>query len=336
MADFWPSCGYRLLRRNGEGHLQVTDDYLRLYYARPELAPPPEAQAAERALHASLMDAPRRAVPAAEVAAVEDADARENFRVMLRFRDQLIAAPTLEAFYVNLFRRDIAVPPDFIHQTVQVILRGILDGTADGLEARAAEFFFRRQRISIRDGAIMAADDETVQMHAQTGGLGNLGQLLREGQAATRTVDLEVLDDKSAASYFERDESHDTVVQLNSGRPGCWALCRVIERWVAHFHGLRTAVTAVREIPDADWEWHVGLDAEATALLNEVYTGAEVDAERMKRVVGLFRMEFLDAGVLRSDVTGAAVYLGLATAPDGMLRMKPQNLLTNLPLAKRL
>ena len=36
---------------------------------------------------------------------------------------------TLEAFYFDLFRDDIAVPPDFIHHTAQVILRGILDGT---------------------------------------------------------------------------------------------------------------------------------------------------------------------------------------------------------------
>jgi hypothetical protein len=335
MADFWSGCGYHLLRRSAEGHLQVTDEYLRLYYARPELAPPPEAQAAERALHASLIDAPRRAVAPSEVAAIEDADARENYRVMLRFRDQLLAAPTLEAFYVGLFRRDIAVPPDFIHHTVQVILRGLLDGTADGLEARAAELFFRRQRVSIEHGVIMAADDETVQMHAQTSGFGNLGRLLREGEAEIRSVDLDVLDEKSAAGYFGRDESYDTVLQLNSGRPGCWALCRVIERWVAHFHGLRTVVSSVREIPDEDWEWHIGLDAEATALLNDVYSGSEVDDARMKRIVGLFRMEFLDRGVLRSDVAGSAVFLGLAIAPDGTLRMKPQNLLMNLPLQPR-
>jgi hypothetical protein len=29
------------------------------------------------------------------------------------------------------------------------------------------------------------------------------------------------------------------------------------------------------------------------------------------------------------------VFLGLAMAPDGTLRMKPQNLLVNLPLARR-
>jgi hypothetical protein len=335
MADFWPSCGYRLLRKEADGRLRVTDDYLRFYYSRPELAPPPDAQAGELALHASLMEVPRREVQAREIEALGDADARENYRVMLSFRERLLAAPTLEAFYASLFHGDIAVPPDFIHHTVQVILRGMLDGTADGLEARAAEIFFRTQRVTIKDGAIMAADDETVQMHSETGGFGSLGRLLREGQLATRSIDLDILDTGSAGRYFERDERFDTVLQLNSGRAGCTALCRVLERWMAHFHGVRTTVAPVPEIPDEDWVWHVGLDAEATSLLNDVYSGAEVGEERMRRVVGLFRVDFRDPIVLRTEMAGSPVFLGLAVSPDGLLRMKPQNLLMNLPLARR-
>ena len=76
-----------------------------------------------------------------QIAAIGDDDARENYRVMLRFRDQLLAAPSLEAFYCGLFQHDVAVPPLFVDQTVQAILRGILDGDDDGLKARAAELF---------------------------------------------------------------------------------------------------------------------------------------------------------------------------------------------------
>jgi hypothetical protein len=39
--------------------------------------------------------------------------------------------------------------------------------------------------------------------------------------------------------------------------------------------------------------------------------------------------------VLRPEVAGMPVFLGMAMAADGSLRMKPQNLLTNLPLARR-
>lgn len=335
MPDFWPSCGFNLLKRGGDGRLIVTDDYLRLYYARPELAPVPESCPAERALHASLLANPRREVTDAEIAAIADPDAQENYRVMLRFRGQLLAADTMEAFYFRLFQDDVAVPPDFVHHTVQVILRGILDGSGDGLEARAAEVFFRKQRVSINEGAIMLADDETVEMHASGGAFGSLGKLLQERQTPLRTVELDVIDDKSAGRYFERDERHDTVLNVNHGRPGCLALARVLERWVAHFHGVRATVKAVREIPDEEWVWHVGLDAEASAMLNELYNGGEVEEERMKRVIGLFRVDFRDPVVLRPEVAGMPVFLGLAMAPDGTLRMKPQNLLTSLPLAAR-
>lgn len=335
MADFWTSCGYNLLRRRPDGRLIVTDDYLRLYYARPELAPVPESCPAERALHASLLANPRREVTDAEIAAIADPDAQENYRVMLRFRGQLLAAETVEAFYFKLFQDDVAVPPDFIHHTAQVILRGILDGSGDGLEARAAEVFFRKQRVSINEGAIMLADDETVEMHASGGSFGNLGKLLQEGQTPLRTVELDVIDDQSAGGYFERDERHDTVLNLNHGRPGCLALARVLERWVAHFHGVRATVRPVREIPDEEWVWHVGLDAEASSMLNELYNGGEVEEERMKRVIGLYRVDFRDPVVLRPEVAGMPVFLGMAMAADGTLQMKPQNLLTNLPLARR-
>jgi len=335
MSGFWQSCGYDLLRKDADGRLLVTDDYLRLYYARPELAPLPESCDAECALHASLMGAPKRSVSEAEIEALADADARENFRVVLRFRDQLLAAPTLEAFYAGLFQRDVAVPPDFVADTAQVILRGILDGVEDGLEARAAELFFRPQRVTVTEGQIMLADAETVDMHATGDAFGDIGRLLREGQVPQRTVDLDVLDQDNAVEYFRRDERRDTVLNLNFGRPGCLALCRIIERWIAHFHGVRVTVKPVREIPDDEWKWHIGLDAEATAMLNEIYNGSEVEGERMKRVIGLFRTDFRDPAVLRPEMAGFPVFLGLAMAPDGTLRMKPQNLLVNLPLARR-
>ena len=333
--DFWQSCGYHLLRKGADGKLLVTDNYLRLYYARPELAPVPESCGAERALHASLLGDPRRRVTDEEIAAIADPDARENYRVMLRFRDSLLAEPSLEAYYAGLFRADVAVPPAFVHHTVQVIARGMLDGAGDGLETRAAELLFRKQRVSINEGAVLLADDETVDLHASGGGLGDIGRLLREQQTPLRTIELDVLDEGSAGRYFERDERYDTVLAVNPGRAGSTAIARVLERWIAHFHGVRTVIKPIHEIPDDEWVWHVGLDVEATAMLNELFNGEEVDTERMKRIIGLFRVDFRDPAVMRPEVAGAPVFLGMAMAPDGSFRMKPQNLLMNLPLASR-
>lgn len=335
MIDFWTNSGYSLLERAPDGRLRVTDDYLRRYYSRPELAPVPESCAAERTLHRSLIDDPRRAVTQAELDALEDSDARENYAVMLRFRDRLLAHPTLQGFYASLFREEIAVPPGFIHETVQVIVRGMLEGEENGIVARASELFFREQRISIEHGTVMAADAATVEMQASTAGLGNIGRLLREVHAPLRGVELDVLDESNHDAYWGRDERYDTVLALNPGQPGAAALAQMTERWIAHFHGVACTVTPIREIPDDEWVWHVGLDAEATAMLNAIYEGREVDAERMKRVIGLFRVDFADPADLRPEVAGAPVFMALAMRADGGLRMKPQNLLMNLPLARR-
>ncbi len=334
MADFWHSCGYHLLERSG-AKLKVTDDYLRAYYARPELAPVAASCEAEHALHAALLEQPRLAVDERRIAEIRDDDARENYRVMLRFRDQLLAAPSLEAFYSGLFQRDVAVPPLFIDQTVQAILRGILDGDGDGLKARAAELFFRRQRVNVENGAIRLADDQTVAVHASGGGLGSLGKLILEAQIPLRTIELDVLDAKTHDEYWKRDERYDTVLQLNSAHAGCGALCRVIEAWVMHFHETPVTVSPVREIPDDDWVWHVGLDAESTAMLNEIYNGGDVDEERMRSIIGLYRLDFGNPSDMRAEISGKPVFLGLAATADGHLRMKPQNLLMNLPLARR-
>ena len=66
--DFWLSCGHHLLDRDAGGGLVATDEFLKVYLARPELAPPPEACAAERALHGVLLAEPRRQVSAGEIA----------------------------------------------------------------------------------------------------------------------------------------------------------------------------------------------------------------------------------------------------------------------------
>src|SRR5689334_829231 len=139
MSDFWPGCGYQLLERGADGQLLVTDEYLKSYYRRPELAPVAESCAAERELYDSLLSSPRREISEADINKLADADARDNYRVMMRFRARLLAAASVQAFYFDLFREDVAVPPNFIHHTVEVILRGVLDGSTNGLEARAAE-----------------------------------------------------------------------------------------------------------------------------------------------------------------------------------------------------
>jgi len=335
MPDFWRACGYRLLTTGTDGRLTLTDDFLRASLLRPELAPVPESCAAELALHDTLMTAPRTAVGDAELAALADPDIRENYAIWLRFRGRLTAVPSLEAAYTALFKEGVDVPPLMVQQLTEVLLRHLLGEGADPMQARAAEMLFRPQRIAVReDGAVMSADELTVELHSTTGGFGSLGELLQQNRVPTRTVDLDVLDETNAATYWERDERHDLAISLNRGRPALTALCRVLERWIAHFLGVEVGIEPKREIDDKRWVWHVGLDAEASGLLNDLYNRADVDEERMGRLLCLFELTFRNPADMRPAIAGRPVYLAMAMDPDSRLKLKPQNLLLNLPLAR--
>jgi hypothetical protein len=335
MHDYWRQCGYRLLAKTPEGHLLVTDAFLRSLLERPELAPVAESCAGELALHHALLEQPRRDVAPAELAAVSDEDARANYTVWLRFRQRLLAEPTLEASYLALFRgQGVDVPPLLVQQLTQIVLRHVLGDEATAIQARAAEMLFRTQKVSVLgDGQVMAADDETVERHA-TGSFGTIGELLQQGGAVLRTAELDVLDDDGSEQYWERDESHDLVISLNHGQPALAALCTVLERWVLHFMGTAVRITVATAIDDDQWVWHVGLDAQASSVLNALYQGEEVGEDRMARMLCLFQLEFEEPSVMRADIAGRPVYLAMAMDPDGRLKLKPQNLLLNLPLAR--
>lgn len=336
MPDFWRASGYGLLTHDRRGRLVLSDDYLRAYLMRPELRPVDESGPGERALHAALLESPRKPIGDKELATIEDADTRDNYQVVLAFRDRLLAAPTLEDAYLKLFLESgHRTPALFIDQLAHVIARNMLQNVEDPLRARAAELLFRSQKITIRDGAIMLADEETVEMHAASGGLGSLGRLIVESNTPLRQVDLDVLTQENAAAYWGRDDKYDTVLELTFGRHGLDALARVLEGWIAHFLEIKVNIQPVSRIHDDKWVWHVGLDSEASAIMNDLYTGKTVDDDRMTQVIALFRMEFSDPSVMKQAIQGRPVYLGLAKDKNDRLRMKPQNLLVNLPLADR-
>lgn len=332
--NFWQNSGYGLLKTDADGHLTVTDDFLRAYFNRPEVAPVEESCPKERALHAELLETPKRPVSPDEIAALEDPDGRDNYQVLIDFRDRLIDAGTVEACYLNLFR-DAAVrtAPLFLDQMAQVITRAVLDGTDDPFRARAGELMFREQTVTIHEGSILSGDLETVEMLAQSGGMGAIGTLLVEGGIKPRQVDLDVMQAENAHKYWQRDERHDMVLDLSFTRPGLDALCRVMEGWIDHFTGADVSIQPVQKITDEKWVWHIGLDPDASAILNDLYDGNDVDEDRMERLLTLFRMEFKDDSLMLPDIAGRPVYMGLAMSEKKRLKLKPQNLLVNLPLA---
>jgi len=141
-----------------------------------------------------------------------------------------------------------------------------------------------------------------------------------------------VLTDENGAGYWARSDRHDMVLDFTFARLGQDAFARVIEAWLRHLLGIEVSVQPVQTIRDERWAWHVGLDAEASALMNELYEGRSVAEERLRHILALFRLEFRDSSEMLPRVAGRPVYLGLAMDAQSRVRMKPQNLVVNLPL----
>jgi hypothetical protein len=336
VTEFWVSSGHHMTRRVEGGGLAVTDEMLLAYLARPELVPPEEACDAERDLHALLMAEPRRPVTAAMIAAIRDEDARENWQFMVGFRDRLMAHPSIEAAYLAIVRKGAqGVPPLFLNQLVHLILRNALDGCTDPFVLRAAELMFRPQKGSLKDGALLLADQELIEaFEAERKALLHTAPLAAMmGQDSMG--DLEVMTDETAPSYWSRSDAFSMVFNLGGDPRSREALCRALETWIAHMLGVETRIAAIERIEDADWRWFVGLDAEATALGNRLWRGEAVDPADQSRICGLFRLDFADPRMVDPKLAGKPVYLIMALTGDMILRLKPQNLIVGLPLVGR-
>jgi hypothetical protein len=193
---------------------------------------------------------------------------------------------------------------------------------------------FRRQRVSAEGGQVLSADARTLEVFAETGGFGNVGRLLRQQQTALPEVKMDVLNAENAPLYFLRDELFGFVLDITPGREGARALARVLERWVARLAGVRVTIEPAERVDDERWRWHIGLDVDATAILNALYRGETVEPGDLERLLLLFRLGFQDPREAAEALGGRPVYLGLACRPDRTLRLKPQNLATNLPLRR--
>jgi hypothetical protein len=325
--DFWLSCGHHLLDRDDRGRLPVTDEFLKAYLARPELAPPPTACAAERAIHRALLADPRHPIEPVQISSIVDIDARENWEMMIAWRNHLVQHTTLEAAYLDIVGRARKFPPIFINQLVQVILRNVLDGTDDAFVLRAAELFFRPQKLNPQDGLLISADEETI------AGLGAppfspLISLLGLSTGA----EIATLSETNAATYWERSDLFDLALDLTGGRRGLAALGEVIRRWVSHFLAVEVDVIPVTELRDVTLRWYVGLDSEATRMGDALWAGEQLDDAAQARLVGLYQLNFVDAADMDEKLTGAPTYLMMAMTEDKRLRLKPQNLVSGLPV----
>ena len=332
--DFWTASGWHVLEKTPQGRLRLTPDFVRAYLGRAELLPDESSGAKEIALHGALVDDPLRAVNPDDVSALEGEAIIQNYSVLLGFRDFLMSNDTLEAAYLKIVRGEsgLNLPKLFVDQLVHAMLRQILNGVNDPMQLRAGELFFREQTVSTDGGRLMLADDETVEMFAETGGMGGIGQLLAQSATPMRRVELDVLDEDNAEIYWQRSDRFDTVIDFRFTQPALDAFARVLETWVRHFLQVEVQVQPLQRVDDENWRWHIGLDAVATQILNGLYRGEDPLQTGAGQLISLFRLEIEDQDLVAQDVRGRPIYLGLAMTGNDKLQMKPQNLLVNLPL----
>jgi hypothetical protein len=106
----------------------------------------------------------------------------------------------------------------------------------------------------------------------------------------------------------------------------------VIERWVQHLLAVEIAAEPLTEIRDANLTWYVGLDASGTRIGDALWNGEQLEQATQESLVGLYRVTFRDPETALDKVKGEPVYLILAMDRDKMIHVKPQNLITGLPI----
>jgi hypothetical protein len=145
-------------------------------------------------------------------------------------------------------------------------------------------------------------------------------------------AEIDVLSEDNANAYWERSDLFDMALDLTAGRRGVSALGEVAQRWISHLIAIDVSIEPLVELRDVTLTWYVGLDAEATRIGDALWNGDELDEPTRASVVGLYRLTFADPGDMLERVRGQPIYLINAMTADKVLRLKPQNLVTGLPV----
>ena len=323
--DFWLTSGWHLLKKDSNGKLIPTKDFMKAYFSRPEVEIIDESCEAERKLNKKLLEDPFRSVSEKELNQIVDSDVKFNYQMILNFRDFLSKSNNLEEAYLKFCRGEkINFPPLFLDQLVQNILRNIMDIEPIALQVRVSEIFFRSQIVNVAEDEIMLADEEMVNFHAKN--LQNEKNTNKE-----QNVDIDILRESSADNYWERSDRFDTSIDIAFTKPALDGLARVIEKWIYHFLMINVSVSPLQKIEDEKWSWHIGLDSESSNILNKLYNGNEMSESELKQILCLFKLES-EEGFIK-EMQNKPVYLALSMNNDSIVKCKPQNLLTNLPLS---
>jgi hypothetical protein len=211
-------------------------------------------------------------------------------------------------------------------------LRNALDGCDDPFTLRAGELFFRSQKASVHEGVLLLADSELVEEREKS----KAAMMHVAPLSAMMEEDLDVMDEENAWTYWSRSDANSMAMNLGGDSRARAGLARAIEAWVKHLTGFKVHAESIARLEDKDWRWFIGLDAEGTRIGNTLWNGDSLREEDMDRVIAIMRVSFEDdkrvQERLQERLRGKPFYLFLGANADRLVRMKPQNLVSGLPV----
>ena len=222
MREFWVASGHHLTRR---GRSWRADGDARTDHGLSGAAGIDAAGRCLRGRAPSACEPAGRSAAAgrrkADIAALADADARENWTFMMNFRDRLVAAPSLEAVYCTLARKGAGdLPPIFLSQLCHLILRNALEGCDDPYMLRAAELFYRSQQAAVARRHAAARRRRSRRGAAARASMTCIPRRSRRCCAAKAFGEMDVMDDENAWTYWSRSDAHAMVMNIGGNAEG--------------------------------------------------------------------------------------------------------------------
>jgi hypothetical protein len=181
--------------------------------------------------------------------------------------------------------------------------------------------------LTLHEQSLLAADEEKI-AGTSPAPLSPLVSML----GVPAEADIDVMTEDNAASYWNRSDMFDMALDLTAGRRGLAGLAHAISHWLSHLLAVDVSIEPLTELREVKFAWYVGLDSEATKIGDRLWNNEALDDKIAGRVAGLFRLMFTDRTAASDKLRDEPIYLIMAMTPDKLLRLKPQNLVTGLPI----
>jgi hypothetical protein len=105
---------------------------------------------------------------------------------------------------------------------------------------------FRAQRVTLHEGSLIVADEETI------GGVNTTPVTpLVSMLGIPPEAEIDIINDANTDSYWERSDRFDMALDLTAGREGLDALATAMRCWIAHVLGIDVTIEAC-ELHDVD------------------------------------------------------------------------------------